>query len=233
MATVSKDTTKKKKPATKKKTTKKKTTKKKTTKKKTTKKKTTKKKTTKKKTKKKTTKKKTTKKKTTKKKTTKKKTTKKPLAKKKTTTKKTTKTSAKRKTTKTNAKPAKTKTKKKPVKAIKVKLPPLAEVAKKDDNVIYLFASETSQVVVQTKPSLKVTAICPPKERELLVDVKGKVTDNTIKLLLKTPTLAWTKIFTRWKQPHREGYCQCMKCTTNQHQREQSECDHEHNLNDP
>jgi hypothetical protein len=189
-------------------------TKKKATKKKATKKKATKKKATKKKpTTKKTTKKKPTTKKTTKKKPATKKTTKKKPATKKTTKKK----PATKKTTKKKPATKKT-TKKKPATKIKTagkisstKLAFSKTKAKKNSN-IYLFASETSQVVVQTRPSLIIHAIVPPTTRNLTADTYGKITSNSCKFKLKTPTLIWSQIFNNWKQQHRNNFCYCMKC---------------------
>ena len=87
------------------------------------------------------------------------------------------------------------------------------KVEKQADNAIYLLSSETNRVVVQTQPSLVIHAICPPATRELLVDYKKRKTENTVTLRVRTPTLLWSQIFTRWKQPHYDnGMCQCMGC---------------------
>lgn len=95
----------------------------------------------------------------------------------------------------------------------------IAHTTEKDKTVVYLLPSEASHTIVQIKPSLKISCIMPPRERDVTVDDNGnyKPTDEPYDCKLKTPTLMLTQILLWWKRKHdknlsENGMCKCFSC---------------------
>lgn len=109
----------------------------------------------------------------------------------------------------------------KTVEAIKTESPidETAQTTEKDRSVVYLLPSEASHTIVQIKPSLKISCIMPPLERDVIIDDNGsyKHTDQPFECKLKTPTLMLTQILLWWKRKHDKnlsdnGMCKCFNC---------------------
>lgn len=105
------------------------------------------------------------------------------------------------------------------IKTDKTVQPPKKEKSKTIKSVVYLLPSEASHTIVQIKPSLKISCIMPPRERDIIVDDNGsyKHTDSPYECKLKTPTLMLTQILLWWKRKHDQnlsenGMCKCFGC---------------------
>lgn len=92
-----------------------------------------------------------------------------------------------------------------------------SEIWGKKAGTILLLPNETSSVVLQMEPCLKITCLIPAKKRSLTAKY-NKMDKNTVPLELDTPDLIWTQKFNPMNYSHEShlaasGQCPCCICS--------------------